>query len=60
MKIGTKRYITLQLTLEEADALSKAISYGKRDLGVNSRAYEIANYIEDGLDGILSDLEENK
>lgn len=59
MNIGTKRYITLQLTFEEAEALSKAISYGRGSIEVNSRAYEIVDSIEDGLNEILSDWEEN-
>ncbi|WOL25743.1 hypothetical protein [Pectobacterium phage PcaP2EGY] len=59
MKIGTKRYITLQLTLEEAEALKKAISYGNLQIDVNSRAHELNETIEDGLCEILSDWVEN-
>lgn len=58
MNIGTKRYVTLQLTFEEAEALKKAISCGNLDIDVNSRAHELNEAIEDGLDEILSDWEE--
>jgi len=59
MKIGTKRYVTLQLTFEEAEALKNAISYGNLQIDVNSRAHELNESIEDGLGEILFDWEEN-
>lgn len=59
MNIGTKRYITLQLTFEEAEGLKNAISYGNLQIDVNSRARELNEAIEDGLNEILSDWEEN-
>lgn len=58
MNIGTKRYITLQLTFEEAESLKNAISYGNLQIDVNSRAHELNEAIEDGLSEILSDWEE--
>ena len=60
MKIGTQRFITLQLSFEEAEALTKSIKYGRGNIDVNSRAYEIVDTIEDGLDETLSDWEENR
>ncbi|PHD51890.1 hypothetical protein COF75_07625 [Bacillus toyonensis] len=59
MKIETKRYITLQLTFEEAEGLMEAISYGNLQIDVNSRAHELNEAIEDGLNEILSDWSEN-
>lgn len=60
MEISTKRYITLQLTFEEAEGLKRAISYGNLQIDVNSRAHELNEAIEDGISEILSDLEENQ
>lgn len=59
MEISTKRYITLQLTFEEAEGLKKAISYGNLQIDVNSRTHELNEAIEDGISEILSDWEEN-
>jgi hypothetical protein len=59
MDIKTKRYITLQLTFEEAEGLMEAISYGNLQIDVNSRAHELNEAIEDGLNEILSDWSEN-
>lgn len=59
MNIKTKRYVVVELSFEEAEALKNAISYGNLQIDVNSRAHELNENLEVHLDEILSDWEEN-
>jgi len=58
MDVKTVRKVILELTYEEAEALRNGLLHGRGNLDVNSRAYEIVEKIDDGIEQIMSDWDE--